>query len=154
MKIGQFKYIDSMQFMNSSLANLAKNLDTDRPITKYHFTEYTSEQIDLVCRKGVYPYEYINSHKRFKETEFSPIYKFHSILGGKITQADYMHAQKVWQEFGCKDLDEYHDLYLKTDILILADVWINSIKLLCITMALTLIITSLLQHFLEMPCLK
>jgi hypothetical protein len=34
-----------------------------------------------------------------------------------------MHTQKVWQKFGCKDLGEYHNLYLKTNVLILADVW-------------------------------
>jgi hypothetical protein len=94
MKVRQFKYIDSMQFMNSSLANLEKNLGKDRPITMHHFAKYTSE-IDLVCKKGVYPYEYINSHEHFKETELPPIHEFHSILGEKITQADYMHAQKV-----------------------------------------------------------
>ncbi|GET58831.1 hypothetical protein GLOIN_2v1820840 [Rhizophagus irregularis DAOM 181602=DAOM 197198] len=123
MKVGQFKYIDSMQFMASSLANLAKNLGTDKPLTKRHFNNFSSEHIDLITRKGVYPYEYIDSHDRFKETELPSIHDFHSTLGGKITQDNYKHAQKVWKEFGCKNLGEYHDLYLKTDVLLLADVW-------------------------------
>jgi hypothetical protein len=74
-----------MQFMNFSFANLAKNLDKDRPIITHHFAKYTSEQIDLVCRKGVYLYEYINFHECFKETELPLIYEFHSIFGENIT---------------------------------------------------------------------
>ncbi|GET56179.1 uncharacterized protein LOC110249295 [Rhizophagus irregularis DAOM 181602=DAOM 197198] len=120
IKVGQFKYIDSMQFMASSLANLAKNLGTDKPLTKRHFS---SEHIDLITCNGVYPYEYIDSHDRFKETELPSIHDFHSTLGGKITQDNYKYAQKVWKEFGCKNLGEYHDLYLKTDVLLLTDVW-------------------------------
>ncbi len=123
MKVGQFKYIDSMQFMNSSLAKLAKNLDADKPITKQYFKNFSSEQIDLITRKGVYPYEYIDSHDRFTETELPSIHNFYGHLNGKITQADYNHAKQVWKAFGCKNLGEYHDLYLKTDVLLLADIW-------------------------------
>src|SRR6185312_1240321 len=54
IKVGQLKYIDSKQFMNNSLANLTKNLDTNHPITSRHFKEYSLDQISLVCRKGVY----------------------------------------------------------------------------------------------------
>ena len=123
IKVGQLKYIDSMQFMNNSLANLTKNLGTNHPITSQHFKDYSPEQIALVCRKGVYPYEYINSQDRFLETELPPIHEFSTYLHGKINQKDYNHAQKVWHEFGCKNLGEYHDLYLKTDVLSLADIW-------------------------------
>ncbi|GBC08751.1 hypothetical protein RclHR1_08350021 [Rhizophagus clarus] len=57
------------------------------------------------------------------ETELSLYHEFHSTLKSKITLDDYQHAQKVWKEFGCKNLGEYHDIYLKTDVLSLADVW-------------------------------
>ncbi|PKB97274.1 hypothetical protein RhiirA5_433436 [Rhizophagus irregularis] len=125
MKVGQLKYIDSMQFMNSSLASLTKNLGDNHPITSQYFKKlgYTEEQLALVYRKGVNPYDYIDSHDRFKETELPPIHEFHSTLKGKISQDDYQHAQKVWKEFRCQNLGEYHDLYLKTDVLSLADVW-------------------------------
>jgi len=73
--------------------------------------------------KGIYPYDYIDSQERFKETELPPIHEFHSTLKGKISQDDYHHAQKVWKTFGCKTLGEYHDLYLKIDVLSLADIW-------------------------------
>ena len=57
MKVGQLKYIDSMQFMNNSLANLTKNLGDDHPITSQHFKDFTPGQISLATRKGIYPHE-------------------------------------------------------------------------------------------------
>ena len=95
MKVGQLKYIDSQQFMNASLVNLTKNLGDNHPITSQHFKNFSPEQISLICRKGVYPYEYIDSHNRFKKTELPPIQEFHGQLSGKISQNDYIHMQKV-----------------------------------------------------------
>ncbi|GES83022.1 uncharacterized protein LOC105556608 [Rhizophagus clarus] len=63
------------------------------------------------------------SHDRFLETELPLYHEFYSTLKGKITLGDYQHAQKVWKEFKCQNLGEYHDLYLKTDVLSLANVW-------------------------------
>ena len=82
MKMCQLKYIDSMQFMNNSLANLTKNLGDDHPITSQHFAlasstkNFTSGQIFLATRKGIYPYDYIDSQDRFLETELPPIHEF------------------------------------------------------------------------------
>ncbi|CAI2201405.1 154_t:CDS:1, partial [Funneliformis geosporum] len=59
----------------------------------------------------------------FQETELPPIHEFYSTLKGKISQDDYKHAQKVWKEFRCKNLGKYHDLYLKIDVISLADIW-------------------------------
>ncbi|CAI2192333.1 2384_t:CDS:1 [Funneliformis geosporum] len=125
MKVDQLKYIDSMQFMNSSLASLTKNLGDNHLITSQYFKKlsYTKEQLVLVYCKGVYSYDYIDSHCRFQDTELSPIHEFNSTLKDKISQDDYKHAQKVWKKFRYKNLGEYHDLYLKTDVLSLADVW-------------------------------
>src|SRR5271154_6453071 len=111
--------------MSTSLANLTKNLVGNHPITSQHFKKlgYTDEQIALVFRKGVYPYDYIDSHDRFLETDLPLFHEFHTKLHGKISQDDYQYAQKVWKTFGCKNLGEYHDIYLKTDVLSLADVW-------------------------------
>ncbi|GBB89991.1 hypothetical protein RclHR1_16860003 [Rhizophagus clarus] len=123
MKVGQLKYIDSQQFMNNSLANLTKNLGDDHPITSQHFKDFTPGQISLATHKGIYCYDYIDSQDRFLETELPPIHEFTTTLKGKISQEDYHHAQKVWKTYGCKNLGEYHDLYLKIDVLSLADVW-------------------------------
>ncbi|CAG8657722.1 10276_t:CDS:2, partial [Ambispora leptoticha] len=108
MKVGQFKYIDSQQFMNNSLANLMKNLGTNYPITSQHYRDYSPEQIALVYHKRVYSYEYIDSYDRFLETELPPIYEFHGRLNGKISQKDYDYAQKVWKEFGCRNLGDHY----------------------------------------------
>ncbi|CAG8492072.1 6627_t:CDS:2 [Scutellospora calospora] len=123
--VGKSVNANQIKFMNSSLASLTKNLSNNHPITSKHFKKlgYTKDQLDLVYRKGVYPYDYIDSQDRFLETELPPIYKFSTYLYGKISQKDYEHAQKVWKEFNCKTLGEYHDIYLKTDMLSLADVW-------------------------------
>ncbi|CAG8813447.1 24551_t:CDS:2, partial [Cetraspora pellucida] len=123
MKVGQHKYINNMQFMNNSLANLMKNLGSNHSITSQHFKDYSSDQISLASCKGVYSYDYIDSQERFKKTELPPIHEFYSILKGKISQDDYYHAQKVWKTFGCKTLEKYHNLYLKIDVLSLADIW-------------------------------
>ena len=84
-----------------------------------------SSDIDIL-RKGVYPYEYIDSFEKFNETELPPIEKFYKSLNDEsIKQTDYEHAQKVWNVFNCKTIGDYHDLYLKTDVVLLADVFQN-----------------------------
>ena len=75
-------------------------------------------------RKGNYPYEYIDSWEKFEETELPPKEAFYSKLYIKgISDKDYEHAQKVWSSMKKKTLGEYHDVYLKTDVLLLADVF-------------------------------
>lgn len=66
----------------------------------------------------------MDSFERFNETQLPSIDKFYSNLSDEnITQKDYEHAQKVWKEFNCKTLGDYHDLYLKSDVTLLADVF-------------------------------
>ena len=77
-------------------------------------------------RKGVYPYEYMNDRDRFDETQLPPQEMFHSSLNDSdISDEDYQHAQLVWTTFGCENLGDYHDLYLCTDVYLLADVFEN-----------------------------
>ena len=87
-------------------------------------TGNTDEQFRLLLRKGVYPYEYIDDWSKFNETKLPPIEKFYSKLNlSGISEIDYDHAQRVWKEFNMKILGDYHDLYLKTDVLLLANVF-------------------------------
>ena len=84
----------------------------------------TDEQFRLLLRKGVYPYEYMDDWSKFGENQLPPIESFYSKLNlSGISECDYDHAQRVWSEFGMKSLGEYHDLYLKTDVLLLANVF-------------------------------
>lgn len=80
----------------------------------------------LLNRKGVFPYEHIVSYENLDETSLPPMDCFSSKLtGNDISTVDYNHARNVWQKFAIKTLGEYSDLYLKTDILLLADVFEN-----------------------------
>ena len=80
----------------------------------------------MLIRKGVYPYEYIDNWERFDETLLPNREAFHNNLNMEdITDTDYRHANKVFNEFKLKHLGEYHDLYVKCDILLLADVFEN-----------------------------
>ena len=85
---------------------------------------HNDEQFRLLLRKGVYPYEYMTSWNMFEETKVPPKEALHSNLNmSGISEYDYEHAQNVWKEFKLKNLGEYHDLYLKTDTLLLSNVF-------------------------------
>ena len=118
-------FIDSLQFMSSSLDKLASNLSEDDFIyTKKYFTDPI--QFNLMKRKGVYPYDYMDSFSKFNDTELPKREEFYSLLtDNNISEDDYRHARDVWNTFNLHNMGEYHDLYLKTDILLLTDVLEN-----------------------------
>ena len=90
----------------------------------FGFEDHLELQYGLLTRKGVYPYEYINSWDRFEETQLPPISALYSNLNmSLISEEDYQHAQQVWKEFGIHNLGDYHDLYLRTDVVLLANVF-------------------------------
>ena len=92
----------------------------------YRFCKGDVNKFVLLLRKGVYPYEYMDSWERFDETLLPDKEAFYSELKLEdITDEDYEHAQKVWEVFGIKNLGEYHDLYVQSDTLLLADVFEN-----------------------------
>ena len=77
----------------------------------------------MLLRKGVYPYEYMDSWEKFDETALPPKNDFYSILNLEdISDEDYAHAQILWDVFEIKNLGEYHDLYVQSDTFLLADV--------------------------------
>ena len=117
-------FLDSFQFMSSSLDNLTKNLPDDAFI--FTQQEFINEQFNLMKQKGTYPYDYMDSFQKFNDTHL-PIKKdFFSILYNQhITHEQYDHAQTVWNTFNLKTMGDYHDLYLKSDTLLLADVFEN-----------------------------
>ena len=116
-------FIDSFQFMSSSLEKLVNNLP--RESLKYTSKRFKDNKFDLMVRKGVYPYDYMDSFKKFKE-QLPSKEDFYSILNDEhISDEDYQHAQNVWKKFNLKNMGEYHDLYLQSDILLLADVFEN-----------------------------
>ena len=78
------------------------------------------KQFQLLLRKGVYPYEYMGDWEKFEEYHFPRIEAFYSKLSlSGISECDYGHAQRFWTEFGMLDFEDYYDLYLKPDVLLL-----------------------------------
>ena len=117
-------FIDSFQFMSSSLSNLVNNLPAEA--FKYMGQVFQGEQLSLMKKKGVYPYDYMNSFKKFEDSRLPKKEDFFSAMNNEhITDEEYQHAQNVWNEFGLSSMGEYHDLYLKSDILLLTDVFEN-----------------------------
>ena len=89
--------------------------------------------MELLKRKGVYPYDYVDRLDRLSETQLPPKEAFYSRLSGdNISDEDYEHAQNVWEAFDCKTIKDYHDLYLKSDVILLADVF-ETFRDLCMT---------------------
>jgi hypothetical protein len=126
-QVGNYRFIDSAQFMVSSLDQLAKNLcKSSKTLEHYdnYFKNQSADRREHNKKKGVYPYEYMDSFERFNETALPAINCFDSQLGGKnLTFEEYRHAQKSWEVNECKTLGDYHDTYLLIDVLLLADVF-------------------------------
>ena len=117
-------FIDSFQFMSSSLDKLVSNLPAEA--LKYTSKRFQKEKLNLMTRKGIYPYDYMDSFEKFNKTELPTKEEFYSILNNEhISDEDYYHAENVWNTFKLQTMGEYHDLYLKSDILLLADVFEN-----------------------------
>ena len=110
--------------MATSLDKLVNNLPKDafNNIKRY----YADNKLRLLTRKGVYPYEYMNSPEKLKETQLPPKEAFYSRLNDEgISDENYAHAREVWETFEMKNLEDYHNLYNPVDVLLLADVFEN-----------------------------
>ena len=122
-KLIELRFIDSFKFMASSLDSLTRNLVGGKGEKLFGFENYSELQYELLTRKGVYPYEYMSSWDCFEES-LPPTEAFYSKLSmSKIGEDDYQHAQRVWKEFGIRKLGDYHDLCLRTDVVLLANVY-------------------------------
>ena len=115
-------FIDSFQFMSSSLDKLVSNLPKDD--LKYTSQVFKGKRLNIMSQKGVYPYDYMDSLEKFNQTELPTKEDFYSILNNQhISDEEYDHAKKVWKAFKIKTMGQYHDLYLGSDVLLLADVF-------------------------------
>lgn len=134
---------DSLSFLPSSLDSLVQNLrqeagDDEESITKmknlfkntYNFFKRKYPLLNenlffkYLTRKGVYPYQYMDSFEKFKETSLPSKDAYKSDLTGEdISNDEYQFAKDMWKDFGLETLGELHDLYLSTDVMLLADVF-------------------------------
>ena len=119
----QLRFSDSSSFMCGSLDSHVSNLRS------------VGER-----RKGVFPYEWLTDVAHLNQTCLPKKDQFYSRPNSNgITDAEYAHAKDVWKTFEMKSMREYHDLYLKTDVLLLADVFENFLDM-------------ALEHFKVDPC--
>ena len=117
-------FIDSFQFISSSLDKLVSNLPKDDLI--YTSKALKGKRLNLMSQKGVYLYDFMDSFEKFNQTKLPTKDQFYSILNDQhITDDEYDHAKKVWNTFMIKTMGEYHDLYLVSDVLLLTDVFEN-----------------------------
>ena len=92
----------------------------------YSFCNNDLNKFILLLRKGVYPYEYMDNWERFNETSLPSKESFYSNLNMEdIDDIDYRHGNNVFNKFKLNNLGDYHDLYVQSDTLLLADVFEN-----------------------------
>lgn len=133
MSFGAFRIVDSFQFLSSSLSQLADMLAT-KGTNNFEYTQHfiinkygerkLGEMLPLVIRKGVMCYSYIDSLERLQECKLPPRDEFYNeITNSELTLNDYNHAVKVYEMFGCCNLEDYLKEYLAIDILLLCDIF-------------------------------
>ena len=127
----EIRFIDSIKFMSSNLDCLVNNLA--RGGHKFRgFENHNGNQRELLIRKGINPYEYMDSWDKFEETSLPSIEKFYSNLNmSEVKDENCEHACSVWQEFRIRNMGEYHDLYLRTDVVLPANVF-ESFRRVCL----------------------
>ena len=128
-QLGNLRFLDSLQFLGpgSSIDRLAKNL-TEFPHLNEQFPQVWSfekpQDMDMLCKKGIYPYSHMKNFEAFEETSLPPKEAFHNDLtGDDISNEDYAFAEQVWDTMNCESMGDYHDLYLYQDVFLLADIF-------------------------------
>lgn len=117
------RFVDSFKFLGTSLDKLVESMKKE-DLEHLHSYYPDAIQFHLLSRKGVYPYEYVNKWSCYDEQALPRKNDFFSSLANEeITNTDYLHAMSVWSEFNIQTLGQYTDLYLKTDVLLLSDVF-------------------------------
>ena len=126
------RFVDSYKHLSSSLDSLVSSLlnkDTNIDSIKNKFSTlfeyYDDKQALKLLRKVVYPYDYMNKdwQKRLKQKELPDTKYFYSSLSNtKCSNEDYKYAKEISNYFKCKNIRDYNDLYVETDVFLLADV--------------------------------
>lgn len=118
----EVRFLDSYKFLAGSLDTLSANVpDDDMHCVRHYFPDPV--EFALCRRKGVFPYDYIDSVDRLDETELPAHELFaNTLTHSNVSREDYEHARRVWQVFRCRNIREYAMHYLKVDVLLLADI--------------------------------
>jgi len=125
----KFTFIDSYRFLGASLDNLANNFNIESfKHTLNHlnnkYPHLDINDLNLIIRKGVFPYEYLDSFDKLNDTKLPNKISFYSTIKGKhISQEDYNRAEKVFKLLGCNNLKDYLEVYLSIDVFLLTDIF-------------------------------
>ena len=118
----EIRFLDSLKFTLKSLDSLVGGLESNQ----FKTLEKEMGTNELLKKKGVFPYEFMSSFNKLNVNKLPPKNEFYSKLNNtNISNEEYKHAQNVWKTFKCKTMRDYHNLYLKTDVMLLADVMEN-----------------------------
>ncbi|XP_008188430.1 uncharacterized protein LOC103310830 [Acyrthosiphon pisum] len=123
----KIRFVDTYRFMASKLENLSTNLARS-DMSKFRETTkiFGVNDLDLVTRKGFYPYKYTDSWEKLNETNLPPKEHFYNSLTEEhILNEHYDHSMEVWNRFNCNTLGQYSDVYLKVDVMLLVDIFEN-----------------------------
>ncbi|RWS22921.1 hypothetical protein B4U80_03200 [Leptotrombidium deliense] len=119
-------FIKNLGFDVSEIKLIAQN-EENKNLKSEQFRETTKYYNDIdYLRKGVFPYKYIDTIDKYNDTNLPQEKEFYNDLTNEhIQKEEYEYAKKVWNYFKCKTLGDYSDLYLKFDVLLLADIFEN-----------------------------
>ena len=95
LSVGGLRFIDSLHFLQGSLDALVKATPKER----LKIASTITKGSDLLYKKGIYPYEYIDSWERFSERSRPAKQMFYSKLSDEHIPEEYKHAQRVWEIF-------------------------------------------------------
>ena len=122
-------FLDSNQFYKGKSDNHASNLEDND--FKHLLSEFSIDKLELLKGKDAYPYEWVDSYEKFNYQELPPKECFYSSIkdgkrdndNGHISNEQYLHLQNVWNTFNFNTFRDFHNHYLKKDVLLLADVF-------------------------------
>lgn len=126
MRIDRFTLLDSCSFLGASLETVTQALHKKGKQYFKHvctFEKDTKKQ-ELLFRKQIFPYSFLNSTEKLKYPGLPPQEAFFNVLTDQgISDDDYQHALKVFDVFKCKDFEDYLTLYVRLDTLLLTDIF-------------------------------
>ena len=130
------RFLDTFKFMPKALDELVHNIkqNTDAmssdeimdmfPHIRAVFPGVNSNKLELLTRKGVFPYSYLTDIGKLNETNLPEKKHFFNALNNEdVKEEEYIFAEKIWNAFNIKNLQEYMELYLKTDVILLCEVF-------------------------------
>lgn len=128
--INSYEFTDSFAFLSSSLDKLVSNLHEEHtyPILNMSglYTQENKTLKALLLRKGIFPYEFVDSFQKLKGKCLPPREEFYSKLtNSEISEEDYKHAQNVFAKLKCKNMEAYCKAYCLLDVCLLAEVMIQ-----------------------------